>query len=98
MSPPDKTQTWIADLVHKLGEDVRIAAEQVRPILTLSTAAKLDELRRHRHWMRHAYGASFDWNRLEPTVRGLQSAVQETRTDVDRFIAFVQADQHPDQD
>lgn len=74
---------WHKALLHQMTlpiQDGRPAA------LSSATAADLDVLRRHRHWLRHAYAASFEWGRMEDAVRALPRAMAGARADLERFI------------
>jgi len=61
------------------------------PVIRDTTASILDEFRRFRHRVRHAYGFTLRW----PTLRGLlaefDEAYQALVTDVRRFVAFLMA-------
>jgi len=74
---------WHKALLHQMTlpiQDERVAT------LSASTAADLDVLRKHRHWLRHAYAASFEWRRMEDAVRALPRAISAARADLERFI------------
>lgn len=56
-------------------------------ILSTGTAKAMDPLRRHRHWLRHAYAASFEWKRMEHAARSLTHAVAMAAVDLRRFLS-----------
>lgn len=80
-------EDWHKALLHQM----TLAIQDRRPaILAPETAAQLDRLRRHRHWLRHAYAAAFDWRRMEHAARALAPSIQAARADVERFVAYIE--------
>ena len=60
----------------------------VRPaLLSESTAADLDELRRFRHLFRHAYSADLDPHKVSRLAAGAGSLRRAFARDLDRFLA-----------
>ncbi len=61
------------------------------PVIRDETASLLDEFRRFRHRVRHAYGFTLRW----PTLRGLlaefDGAYQSLVADAHQFVAFLKA-------
>lgn len=81
-----------------LGEDwhralLRNAAleiERVRPpIVGASSLAAADELRRFRHFLRHAYAAGLDPERVARVATSWRSAFAAIETDLDAFSDFL---------
>jgi len=82
---PDRA-VWHVGLLHRMTLDI----EGVRPRL-ISPAAfdSLDELRRFRHLFRSAYRLHLDAERLALVRRKAQALEAVCRTDMDRFLAFL---------
>ena len=60
----------------------------VRPaLLSASTAADLDELRRFRHLFRHAYSADLDPHKVRRLAAGAGTLRRAFARDLDRFLA-----------
>jgi hypothetical protein len=81
-----------ADWHRELLRNAALVIEKVRPaILGPAALAAADELRRFRHFLRHAYAAALDPARV--ATRGDQwlGAFAELQTDIDRFCAFVES-------
>jgi hypothetical protein len=81
-------EDWQVVLLHQMTlpiQDRRIA------VLSSETAARLHRLRRHRHWLRHAYTGSFAWPAMEETARGLPEAVALASGDLEKFVEFLEA-------
>ena len=57
--------------------------------MSAGTAEALDVLRRHRHWLRHAYAAGFDRPRMEEAAHVLPAAVAGARGALDRILEVV---------
>ena len=77
---------WHKALLHQMTlpiQDGRAA------VLSAASAAALDVLRRHRHWLRHAYAASFEWGRMKEAAQVLPGAVATARAELERFIAVL---------
>jgi hypothetical protein len=78
---------WHKALLHQM----TLPITDRRPaVLQPETAAQLDLLLRHRHWLRHAYAAPFDWERMALAARALRPAVAAARTDVERLLSFAE--------
>lgn len=80
-------EDWHAALLHQMTLPIQ---DRRAAVLASSTAAKLDPLRRHRHWLRHAYSATFSWAAMEATARSLPDAVSAARVDLEAFVRFLQ--------
>ena len=81
-------EDWQVMLLHQMTlpiQDRRIA------VLSSETAARLEPLRRHRHWLRHVYTGSLAWPAMEETVRGLPEAVGFASGDLEKFAEFLEA-------
>lgn len=81
-------EDWHASLLHQMTLPIQ---DRRAAVLSAGTAAKLDPLRRHRHWLRHAYAAGFSWPAMEGTARGLPEAVSGARADLERFVGVLEA-------
>lgn len=67
-----------------------LAIQDRRPaVLTQESAALLEALRRHRHWLRHSCAAPFVWTLLAPAADALEPAVQAATQDLQGFLAFL---------
>jgi hypothetical protein len=81
-------ESWHAALLHQM----TLAIQDRRPpLLTAAAAAQLDKLRAHRHWLRHAYAATFDWANMEDTARSFPDAMAVTKCELEGFLAFLEA-------
>lgn len=82
-----KGEGWHKALLHQM----TLAVQDRRPaVVSRAAADDLDLLRLHRHWLRHAYAAAFEWSRMEPAARILSAAVGKARADLDTFIRFLE--------
>ena len=59
------------------------------PVIRDTTASVLDEFRRFRHRVRHAYGFTLRWPALRGLLAEFDEAYQALVTDVRQFIAFL---------
>jgi hypothetical protein len=86
---------WHAALLHQM----TLAIQDRRPpLLTAAAAAQLDRLRAHRHWLRHAYTANFDWSSMAETARSFPGAIAVAQCELEGFLAFLEASRSaPDQ-
>jgi hypothetical protein len=78
---------WHKALLHQMTLPI---AERRPAVLQPDTAAQLDLLLRHRHWLRHAYAAPFEWARMAEAARALRSAVVAARADLERLLAVAE--------
>jgi hypothetical protein len=77
---------WHRALLHQM----TLPIQDRRPaVLSRETAELLDRLRRHRHWLRHAYAASFEWTAMQEATIALAPAVSAARRDLEQFTAFL---------
>lgn len=77
---------WHADLLRRMALDI----EGVRPhLISAGTWDSLDELRRFRHLFRSAYRLQLDPERLALVRRKAQILEGQYRTDLDRFMGFL---------
>jgi len=77
---------WHRALLQNAALDI----EHVRPpILGGSSLAAADELRRFRHFLRHAYAASLDAERIARVAASWLSAFAAVEADLDAFSDFL---------
>ncbi len=81
----------IGDDWHRtLLRNAALEIERVRPpILAAGSLAAADELRRFRHFLRHAYAASLDPQRVARVAASWLTAAAEVEGDLDRFFEFL---------
>jgi hypothetical protein len=79
---------WHKALLHQMTLPIQ---DRRPPVLSAATALALDVLRRHRHWLRHAYAASFEWTHMKQAALAFPGAVESARLDLDRFVSFLEA-------
>jgi len=73
-----------ADLLRRM----KIEIEGMRPaLLSESTYRLLDELRRFRHFFRHAYGVELDADRVDRIVQIAIELKEPFQQDMERFLA-----------
>ena len=78
-------EDWHAALLHQM----TLPIQDRRPaVISAETAGKLTLLRRHRHWLRHAYAASFSWPLMQDAARTLPQAVASAARDLSAFLTF----------
>ena len=79
-------ERWRASLLEQLTIDVR----DVRPrVLTDATCARLDELRRFRHFKRYYYRIDYDWDKLAFLIKKTNELQPLLVTDLQRFSEFL---------
>jgi len=59
------------------------------PVIRDETASLLDEFRRFRHRVRHAYGFTLRWSTLRGLLAEFDEAYQSLVADVHQFVAFL---------
>jgi hypothetical protein len=80
--------TWHRALLQSMALEL----PGVRPaLLREHTAGALEEFLRFRHLFRNVYGFELEWVRLRPLLARLPGAWQDLRTDLDRFLEFLDA-------
>jgi chorismate mutase len=78
------------DWHRALLRNAALEIERVRPpILGNSALAAADDLRRFRHFLRHAYAASLDAARIARVAASWTSAFQAVEADLDAFSDFL---------
>ncbi len=78
-----------ADLLRRM----KIEIEDIRPsLLSESTYALLDELRRFRHFFRHAYGVELDADRVDRIVRIALQLEGSFQQDKENFLTQLRPD------
>lgn len=83
---PLRGEAWHRSILVQLGR----AVPGIRPaVLGPETLTFLDELRRFRHVVRHAYEYELDWRRLEPLVAGLQTGLALVLADLRNCEDFI---------
>lgn len=86
---PPEGEGWDAWLLRQMV----LPIQDRRPALIgPETAAHLEALRRHRHWLRHAYSTGYSWKTMRPAVQAFAPAVTALRADLDRFLRFLTDD------
>jgi hypothetical protein len=71
---------------------MQLALDSVRPhVISDGTAGRLDEYRRFRHVVRHAYEHPLRDDRLEPLVHGVLDMVETVKQQYQEFYAFLDA-------
>ena len=78
------------DWHRALLEAATLDVPQLRPAVLARSAAVADELRRFRHFLRHAYAAPIDAARVVELARAWQASRHDLRADLDRFEAFLE--------
>lgn len=77
---------------RRLGELMARPIPEVRPaVISAETLRLIDEYRRFRHRVRHAYSEELDWDRMERLVADLPRAVEGFRREIGSFVGFVRA-------
>lgn len=77
---------WHRELLH----DSTLDIPEVRPpVLHESSSAAADQLRRFRHFLRHAYAAELDSERVRQLAATWLAAVPSLAADLDRFEQFL---------
>jgi hypothetical protein len=78
---------WHTELLDRMTLDVK----SVRPqLISMECAAPLHELRAFRHFFRHAYGVSIDYDRVRKNVEKARQIRPLLRRDIDAFLAALQ--------
>lgn len=79
-----------ADWHRHLLQNAALDIEGVRPpVLAPELEPALDELRRFRHFVRHAYAAALEWGRVQQAARVWLAALPRLQRDLDAFDAFL---------
>jgi hypothetical protein len=79
-----------ADWHRSLLRNASLDIEGVRPaILSAESEPALDELRRFRHFVRHAYAAPLDWPRVRRASQVWLDALPRVQDDLDAFETFL---------
>ena len=77
---------WHRVLLHQM-----TLARPGRPaVIGDSTREALDGLRRFRHFLRHAYAVSLDWQKMRPLVDALENLDRLLEKDLREFEAFIE--------
>lgn len=77
---------WHASLLRQMLEPV----PGLRPaVLRAGTAARLEELLRFRHFLRHAYNVDLDWARVRRLLDALPATVDHVRDDLGGFASYL---------
>ena len=76
---------WHRSLLEAAALDV----PQLRPAVLVRCAPAVDELRRFRRFVRHAYAAPLDTVRVQELARAWQVARPDLTADLDRFETFL---------
>lgn len=79
---------WHRDLLMSMAREIPTS----RPaLLTVQLRDTLDEYRKFRHRVMHAYGADLDWEAMYPLVERVEDVTVQVQVALDRFAAFVRA-------
>lgn len=82
------SQTWHRDLIWLMAQEIA----QVRPaVISQNNALALDELRRFRHLVRHAYTVQLVPEKLTHLVRNLEELWPSLMAELLAFAAFLEA-------
>jgi hypothetical protein len=76
-------ESWHASLVHQMTLPI---ADRRAAVLSPESAASLEPLRRHRHWLRHAYAAEFDWKVMREVAATADAVIEAACTLLDQFV------------
>ncbi|MBI3183705.1 MAG: hypothetical protein HYZ28_16325 [Myxococcales bacterium] len=77
---------------RELLENMTLDLPSVRPpVLGRATAAALEEFLRFRHRFRNLYGFELEWRKLKPLVEAMPGVWALVRSDLERFLAFLDA-------
>lgn len=77
---------WHADLLRKMTIEVKGVRA---PVLSDSTYAAMDEVRRFRHFHRYYFEMEYDWDKLEFLQKKYESLRTLLRTDLQQFGRFL---------
>jgi len=78
------SRQWHSLLLQRM----TITIPQVRPaVLTSETYTLLNGLRGFRHFFRHAYGATIEYEQLKSNLDKALNALPELESDLDQFLA-----------
>jgi len=81
-------KTWHQELLAQLSSDV----PELRPALfSASTRTMLDEFRRFRHVVHHAYAIVLDWDQMSKLLAQADSALEGMIADIQAFREFLVA-------
>jgi hypothetical protein len=82
------SQTWHRDLVWLMAQEVAA----VRPaVISQGNALALDEFRRFRHLVRHAYTMQLVPEKISPLISNLEELWPSLRAELLAFTAFLEA-------
>lgn len=87
----------VFDLASPAGSDwhrsllrvMRLASETRPIVITRETADGLEDLLAFRHFLRHAYAADLDWNRMRNLAATLPALHQKVSSDLSAFRDYV---------
>jgi len=85
----DATSPAGADWHRSLLRTMRQATETRPPVITSETADGLDELLAFRHFLRHAYAAELEWNRMRDLAAALPALQEKVTEDMATFRDYV---------
>jgi uncharacterized protein YutE (UPF0331/DUF86 family) len=68
---------------------MRLASETRPIVITRETADGLEDLLAFRHFLRHAYAADLDWNRMRNLAATLPALHQKVSSDLSAFRDYV---------
>lgn len=81
-----RTTDWHRELI----DAAELEIPQLRPAILPRSARAADELRRFRHFVRHAYAAPLDPARVVELARGWLAVQPDVEADLDDFEAFLE--------
>ncbi len=80
--------SWHLELLESMSLDL----PSIRPpVITRETVRLLGEYLRFRHLFRNVYGFELEWQRLKPLLSRLPDVWASLRTDLQRFLDFLDA-------
>jgi len=80
------------DSHQRLIRNMTLEIEGVRPsVISKESAVELDELRKFRHFIRHAYGASLEWRRIREHLVRIQSFYSLFQRQIQQFLDFLES-------
>jgi len=79
------------DSHQRLIRNMTLEVKGVRPsVISKELAGELDELRKFRHFIRHAYGASLEWQRIREHLVRIQSLYPIFQRQIQEFLTFLE--------
>jgi hypothetical protein len=81
-----------ADSHQRLLRNMTLNVEGLRPpVITRQLLDEFDELRKFRHFLRHAYGVSLEWTRIRSYMVRVAQIAPRFEAAMSQFIGFLEA-------